>query len=82
MGVQGRPLVTPDGLPLDQVGRMTVDEWQELVTQMDAISPEDAEKSSGDCFNASFLPKVSEAESNEVDSASSGNATSVLLLNV
>ena len=70
-GVQEmRPLVTPDSLPLDQVGRMTVDRWQELVTQMDAISPEDAGKVvASDCFNTSFLPKVSEAESNEVDSA-------------
>jgi NitT/TauT family transport system substrate-binding protein len=51
-----RPLVTPEGIALEQIGMMTLERWEGLVQQMDAISPAEAGKvDAKDCFNASFL---------------------------
>lgn len=53
------PLVTPKGMSGDDFGRMTLDRWERLISQMDAIDPTEAGKvSAGDCFDDSFLPEV------------------------
>ncbi len=53
------PLVLPDGFNLEQVGQMTMERWESLVDQMDAISPDEAGKvAAADCFNLSFLPSA------------------------
>lgn len=51
-----RPLVTPEGVAIEKIGMMSLERWEGLVQQMDAISPAEAGKvDAKDCFNASFL---------------------------
>lgn len=51
-----RSLAMPDGLPLDSVGMMTLQRWQKLVEQMDALEENPATPvKPEDCFTTEFL---------------------------
>ena len=61
-----RPLVTPEGVAIEQVGKMTLERWENLIQQMDAISPSDAGKvKAEDCFDSSFLPSADQLDSED-----------------
>lgn len=54
-----RSLVIPDGMTAESLGQMTMERWERLITQMDAIDPSEAGKvSAADCFDTSFLPNA------------------------
>lgn len=56
---QMRSLAMPDGTDLASVGQMSLQRWQQLVEQMDALSPEDAGKVKPEnCFTTEFLDET------------------------
>lgn len=51
-----RSLAVPPGMKLEQLGEMTPERWQTLVTQMTQLGLADAEKvSASECFTTEFL---------------------------
>lgn len=54
--VEMRELAMPQGASLESVGMMTLERWQTLVQQMDALEPQAAGKvKAEDCFSVDFL---------------------------
>jgi NitT/TauT family transport system substrate-binding protein len=52
-----KSLVMPGDTPLEQIGEMSLERWQQLVQQMDAIDPNAAGKvKPEECFTTEFLP--------------------------